>query len=372
MRIWREFDVNTIRLFGGSDGYLMNGQAPLIQKLLSKWLFHFSSSRPPCAASSMIDGLGRRINSLPRSFSEQVGKAHNLQQRTYLCWKNAINETSVNQKEESVRVLRIILGGIVVLASPLSVPTLAQILDISEQDIEVKLDVLHSVLSVPETVDVPVRLLHQSFRDFLVDPSQRADNLLWIDEKEAHQEMAARCLRVLQRLRRDVCDIKAPGTPRSAIDQHRIETSIPTEVRYACLYWVDHLRNGCAPALHCDQVISFLERHFLHWIETLSLIGRSRESVHLIGALQLLYKVRPWCTWSRSDAVSLFLVRMDGLNDYPNSSMTPCVSSKQIVQPSTTRHSRCIHPSLCFRQRGIEYAPLSQTSSHDGYLCNRT
>jgi len=292
---------------------------------------------------------------------------------TYLpVLENAINETSVNQKEESVRVLRIILGGIVVLASPLSVPTLAQILDISEQDIEVKLDVLHSVLSVPETVDVPVRLLHQSFRDFLVDPSQRADNLLWIDEKEAHQEMAARCLRVLQRLRRDVCDIKAPGTPRSAIDQHRIETSIPTEVRYACLYWVDHLRNGCAPALHCDQVISFLERHFLHWIETLSLIGRSRESVHLIGALQLLYKVRPWCTWSRSDAVSLFLVRMDGLNDYPNSSMTPCVSSKQIVQPSTTRHSRCIHPSLCFRQRGIEYAPLSQTSSHDGYLCNRT
>ncbi|GJN86817.1 hypothetical protein PLIIFM63780_010399 [Purpureocillium lilacinum] len=151
---------------------------------------------------------------------------------TYLpVLENMINRTSVQQREESVRAFRIIVGGIVVLASPLSVPTLAQILDIAKQDIDDKLDMLHSVLSVPETAVAPVRLLHLSFRDFLVDPSQRADHPFWVDEKETHQGMAAHCLRVLECLRQNMCDIKAPGTFRSAIDQHIVEASVPPEVQ---------------------------------------------------------------------------------------------------------------------------------------------
>ncbi|PWI65057.1 hypothetical protein PCL_07469 [Purpureocillium lilacinum] len=210
---------------------------------------------------------------------------------TYLpVLENMVDGKTLNQREESVRAFRIIVGGIVVLASPLSVPALAQILGISKEDIEDKLDMLHSVLSIPETAEAPVRLLHLSFRDFLLDPGQRAENPFWVDEKETHQVMAAHCLRVLECLQQDMCDIKAPGTFRSAIEQHRIEASIPPAVQYASVYWVYHLRNGGAPARHCNQAMSFLERHFLHWIESLSLIGRSRESVHLVGALQLLYK----------------------------------------------------------------------------------
>ncbi|KAK4067355.1 hypothetical protein Purlil1_13886 [Purpureocillium lilacinum] len=210
---------------------------------------------------------------------------------TYLpVLENMVDGKTLNQREESVRVFRIIVGGIVVLASPLSVPALAQILGISKEVIEDKLDMLHSVLSIPERAEAPVRLLHLSFRDFLVEPGQRAENPFWVDEKETHQVMAAHCLRVLECLQQDMCDIKAPGTFRSAIEQRKIEASIPPAVQYASVYWVYHLRNGGAPARHCDQVMSFLERHFLHWIESLSLIDRSRESVHLIGALQLLYK----------------------------------------------------------------------------------
>ncbi|KAJ6439085.1 ankryin repeat protein [Purpureocillium lavendulum] len=203
---------------------------------------------------------------------------------------NMVDGKTVNQREESIRLFRMIVGGIIVFASPLAVPALARILDIPQQDIENKLDVLHSVLSVPETADTPVRLLHLSFRDFLVDPGQRTGHPFWVDEKETHQSMAADCLRVLECLRRDMCDIKAPGTHRSAVDKHKMDASIPQEVQYACLHWVYHLRHGGAHARYCDQVMTFLERHFLHWMESLSLMGRSRESVHLVGALQLLYK----------------------------------------------------------------------------------
>ncbi|KAL3954467.1 hypothetical protein ACCO45_010030 [Purpureocillium lilacinum] len=147
---------------------------------------------------------------------------------TYLpVLENMVNAYTANQREEYLRAFRIIVGGIVVLASPLSVPALAQILDISKQDIEDKLDMLHSVLSVPETTEAPVRLLHLSFRDFLVDPSQRTEHPFWIDEKETHREMSAHCLRVLECLRQDMCDIEAPGAFRSAMDQHIVEDSHP-------------------------------------------------------------------------------------------------------------------------------------------------
>lgn len=204
---------------------------------------------------------------------------------------NLVTGACVDEREDIIQDFRRVVGTIVTLANPLSISALASILQIPRRDVEGRLATLHSVLRIPETTDTPVRMLHLSFRDFLVDPSQRAENPFWVDEKETHQEMAAHCLRAMECLRCDMCDVEAPGTPRSAIDQHRIETFIPSEVQYACLYWVYHLRNGVAPARHCDQVMSFLERHFLHWIESLSLIGRSRDSVHLVGALQLLYKV---------------------------------------------------------------------------------
>ncbi|PWI65022.1 hypothetical protein PCL_07434 [Purpureocillium lilacinum] len=236
----------------------------------------------------------RRLGSPDKQLAKVLHRASEQSSQlaaTYLpVLENMVDNTSVNQREECVWAFRLIVGGIVVLASPLSVSALARILDIPERNIEVKLDMLHSVLSVPETPEAPVRLLHLSFRDFLVDQNQREENLFWVDERKTHQEMAAHCLRVLECLRQDICDIKAPGTPRSAVEQHRIDASIPPEVQYASLYWVYHLREGGDPACHCEPVISFLKRHFLHWMESLSLIGRSRESVHLIGALKLHFK----------------------------------------------------------------------------------
>ncbi|GJN78683.1 hypothetical protein PLIIFM63780_002192 [Purpureocillium lilacinum] len=101
----------------------------------------------------------RRLGSPDRQLAKVLLRANGEGSQlaaTYLpVLENMINRTSVQQREESVQAFRVIVGGIVVLASPLPVPALARILDISEQDIEDKLDVLHSVLSVPETTEAP-------------------------------------------------------------------------------------------------------------------------------------------------------------------------------------------------------------------------
>jgi hypothetical protein len=51
------------------------------------------------------------------------------------------------------------------------------------------LDLFHSVLNIPELPDAPVRLLHLSFRDFLVDPGKHTTNPFWVDEKGTHRKM---------------------------------------------------------------------------------------------------------------------------------------------------------------------------------------
>lgn len=214
--------------------------------------------------------------------------------KTYMpVLENQIAELSADEREEVLQEFRNIVGSIVILASPLSVRALAQILDIPSDDVEGRLELLHSVLSVPSSGEAPVRLLHLSFRDYLLDPKQWDGNPFWVDEKQAHRAMAGHCLRVMEKcLQQDICDIKAPGTARSVVDQRKVNACLPSELRYACLNWVYHLQGaGCYDG-DCGQVYSFLRCHFLHWLESLSLLGRARESVHLIEALQSLYKVR--------------------------------------------------------------------------------
>lgn len=198
---------------------------------------------------------------------------------------------SAKQKKETLQQFRDIVGSIIILASPLSTSALAQLLSIKKLDIDDRLDMLHSVLSIPLSAQAPVRLLHLSFRDFLLDPAKRGHNPFWIDEKRAHQETAAKCLRVMGYLRQDICDAKAPGTCRFAIENRKISTCLSPEVQYACLYWVYHIQEAGIHAPNSEHVYEFLTCHFLHWIEALSLMGRASESINLIRRLQSVFEV---------------------------------------------------------------------------------
>jgi len=196
------------------------------------------------------------------------------------------------KKKKLLGNFRYIIGSIVILANPLSTSSLAQILLISKDTIDTMLDLLHSVLSIPALPDAPVRLLHLSFCDFLVDPENQEDNDFWVDEKETHKRLAANCLRLLDKhLQADICRLTWPGSLQSAVDRQRINEALPPEVQYACLYWTHHIEHAKGHLRDDDQVHDFLRRHFLHWLEALSLMGRASESIGIIRPLQALLKV---------------------------------------------------------------------------------
>ncbi|KAI1821026.1 vegetative incompatibility protein HET-E-1 [Xylaria intraflava] len=215
---------------------------------------------------------------------------------TYLPVLNRmLNGRSEREKIKDMKDFRDIVGTIVILASPLSISALARLLEKTPDVIDSRLDWLHSVLSVPSSRDLPVRLLHLSFRDFLLDPekAEQGSVIFWVNEQEIHKQVAESCFRVMDEiLRKDICEIKWPGTPNSDIDNRVISDRLAPECQYACLYWVYHVQQA-GDCISGDQVYRFLQRHFLHWLEALSLIGRASESIRDLRVLKSLSQADP-------------------------------------------------------------------------------
>ncbi|PQE19375.1 vegetative incompatibility HET-E-1 protein [Rutstroemia sp. NJR-2017a BBW] len=198
---------------------------------------------------------------------------------------------TISERRGLVEDFQQTVGSIVILASPLSATSLDRLLGVPEGTVDSRTDLLHSVLSIPSRPDHPIRLLHLSFRDFLVDTEKRETNPFWIDEKDAHKKLATLCLKLLstgENLKKDICNLRIPERPRADIDKQTIDSHLPSEMQYACQYWVYHLKESGSSIYDGDQVHNFLTCHFLHWLESLSLIGRLRESIGMVDSLMAI------------------------------------------------------------------------------------
>ena len=183
---------------------------------------------------------------------------------------------------------RLIIGSIAVLSDSLSAAALAKLLDVSlEKDVNLTLGRLRSVLSGGSRI----RLLHTSFRDFLLDQRRCSDPQFQVNEKKIHADLANRCLKLLYHLEKDMCDLQLPGTLASEVQKSKVEEDISLDLQYACRYWVDHLKRSDICLHDNGNVHSFLQKHFLHWLEALSLMGKTSEGVLAITSLESIVMV---------------------------------------------------------------------------------
>ncbi|KAJ4161619.1 uncharacterized protein LMH87_007649 [Akanthomyces muscarius] len=78
---------------------------------------------------------------------------------------------SVSQRAEIIQQFRQVVGCIILLASPLSTSSLAVLLIMDKDDIDSRLDLLHSVLSIPASAQAPLRKsLVEKYHFFLRKP----------------------------------------------------------------------------------------------------------------------------------------------------------------------------------------------------------
>jgi hypothetical protein len=214
---------------------------------------------------------------------------------TYLPALDQLLNEQKDEKEEWLNKFKEVVGSIVVLESLLSITSLACLLQISREEAKCRLDSLHSVLSIPNSEDVPIKLQHLSFREFLVDPQKQGRNPFWVDEKSTHNKLPSRCLELMSGpsgLRQDVCGLLGPEVLRSEIDDETVARNLSPELQYACRYWTSHLTQGQKDMVDGDTTHLFLQKHFLHWLEAMSLMRELSRCVHLLDSLQALAGVR--------------------------------------------------------------------------------
>lgn len=89
-------------------------------------------------------------------------------------------------------------------------------------------------------------------------------------------------------LQQDICKVIQPGTFAAEVPRTIIEACIPTHMRYACQHWVQHFAE-CEE--HKQSVLSFLQKHLLHWLEAMSWIGRTSEAISSLQRLALTVTV---------------------------------------------------------------------------------
>jgi hypothetical protein len=206
-----------------------------------------------------------------------------------------------------------LLRVIVLLEEPVSVSTLAQLMNSTEHVRLIDSDVraLSSVLMITRTPgskrfsDI-VSTFHPSFRDFLVDPRRCSAEHFLVKPAEHHHQLLASCLRLLNRwLRYDICGIEKPSRANAEIQDlpESLAENLPEAVRYSCLFWPVHLVAGGPLAdSAAAALLEFCVHHLLHWLEVLSLLDA------LSSAGKYMARIAAWCQVSISIIIERCLI----------------------------------------------------------------
>lgn len=228
--------------------------------------------------------------------SRSVGQISELGQ-TYLPILERVVSSlaNVTTRHQVHHEFRLIVGTIITVAEPLSRLDLAVLLRISLATVTLRLRPLHSVLQIPLQTEAPVRSLHLSFGEFLSSEEVR-DQPFWVDRTAAHAVLLTKCLELLSQpspvgLCENMCQLSYPGQPRRDLAHTAIHDRLSSTMQYACRYWTYHVQQKATRICDDDEVHNFLQKHFLHWLEALSLLDCLGEAIQHVNALQSLLSV---------------------------------------------------------------------------------
>jgi len=197
--------------------------------------------------------------------------------------------------KDSQRCKRVLLT-IVNAYRPLHLSELVALAELPELAVHEKIVRRCGLLTIKEDDDI-VYFVHQSAKDYLIKgPNSDLLTKIFPDGyAEGQHTMVSRSLDAMSMtLQRDIYNLQHPGFSIKEIKSPDLDPLAP--IRYACVYWIDHLceiKSGHNRVGLCDNgtIDVFLQEHFLHWLEALSLLKRMSEGVLSMAKLTDLLKV---------------------------------------------------------------------------------
>jgi hypothetical protein len=153
------------------------------------------------------------------------------------------------------------------------------------EELERIVNMCGSLLTVREN---HVYLIHQSAKDYLT--TEASAIIFPTGPQQVHKDIYLRSLIALSKtLHKDMYNLLDFG-PMSRDFKPESDPLVP--IRYSCAFWLDHLWECDSQGLACGQeltdngrISAFLKVHFLHWVESLSLINKLSDGMLSIKKL---------------------------------------------------------------------------------------
>ena len=217
--------------------------------------------------------LSNMVNSEPKSGSKQTSNIDIL-------YGSILEQVFSSKEEDEVTPRRQLLSIIIFLRNLLSIQA---ILTLSGMGPCQLLSLLSSVIYIPSHMEDTIAPFHASFPDFLTDPTHCSDECCpsfhALSALDGHAILALKCLEHLNNFSKyNICEVPAKSTVscRETINPLDGSNKVSKALKYSCVYWASHLAELQLCGDESDLITAlriFLEKHLLHWIEYLSVIG---------------------------------------------------------------------------------------------------
>ena len=181
------------------------------------------------------------------------------------------------------------------LNEPLSIASLVALFG-SELKVREIIQPLGSLLDGVVDEDKPIRPLHTSFRDFLLDEARSSAFHIPILSQHSHSLGRALLACMRNKLKFNICGLKDSRVRNAAIPDlaNRVNKAIPPHLSYACRYWMGHLQHATCTLNLLDEVMIFFKDFFPYWLEVISLLSHSPSLSSIPSALDTCTILSTW------------------------------------------------------------------------------
>ena len=207
---------------------------------------------------------------------------------------DAFPVANAREKDEIQKVLRAVIS----VRTPLSINGLSKLLKIKAENVIEALSSLHSVVYIPENMDLPISTFHASFTDFITTEKRSGEHFL--DSSKSHHMLGLHCLALLQSsLVENICQLEGPSVLNKDVSPSTVKDRIPEALEYSCVNWASHVANirseGEVAREVWDALCSFVDEKLLQWFECLSLLTQLGDAVKSLQKLEAWVQV---CSYS--------------------------------------------------------------------------
>ena len=155
---------------------------------------------------------------------------------------------------------------------------------------------LGSLLDGVLSEEKPIRPLHTSFRDFLLD--EKRSHAFHIPILPPHSLSVGRALvACMQRmLKFNMCNLSDSRLRNSEVPDLalRVNQAIPPHLSYSCQYWMSHLQHAECTQELLDEITKFFKQFFSYWLEAISLLSLSSPLPSILSALESCTILQTW------------------------------------------------------------------------------